>query len=167
MICGASRPSGRNRAVGAAVLRDMHRLFATLLLVALFVTGCSLVEAPPTGPLVTVQVRGGECPEGACGGTTAIERDGRVHLVAPRAEELGRAPQEAVTALDAAIRATDFAAIKAKPFTGECPVNFDGQELIYEFTTASGTQRIASCEVEVDPAHPLFAAVEAALDSVP
>lgn len=145
----------------------MHRLIAALLLLAFLLTGCSLVEAPPTGPLVIVQVRGGECPEGACGGTTAIERDGRVHLIAPRAEELGRAPQEAVTALDAAIRATDFAAIKSKPFTGECPVNFDGQELIYEFTTPSGTERIASCEIEVDPTHPLFAAVRAFTESVP
>lgn len=144
----------------------MHRLLACLLLAAAFVSGCSLVEPAPSGPLVTVQVRGGECPEGACGGTTAIERDGRVHVVAPVAEELGRAPGEAVAALDAAIRTADFGAIRAKPFTGECPVNFDGQELIYEFRTPSGVQRIASCETEVDPEHPLFLAVHAVIDGV-
>jgi hypothetical protein len=143
----------------------MHRPIAALLMVATLLAGCAFLEAPATGPLVTVEVRGGECPEGACGGTTAVERDGRVHLVAPRPEELGRAPAEAVGALDAAIRSADFEAIKSKPFTGECPVNFDGQEFIYEFSTPSGVQRIATCEVEIDPGHPLFTAVQAALDS--
>ena len=143
----------------------MHRLLACLFVLATVVTGCAIAEPAPAGPLVTVQTRGGECPEGACGGTIAVERDGRIHMVAPTAEELGRAPADALTALDAAIRGADFAAITSKPFTGECPVNFDGQELIYEFTTASGVQRIASCEVEVDPAHPLFVAVHAAIDA--
>ena len=52
------------------------------------------------------------------------------------------------------------------PFTGECPVNVDGQEIIYEFGAPSGTERIASCEVEVDPGLPSFAAVQAALAAV-
>ena len=115
---------------------------------------------------MTVQVGGGECPQGACGGTTAVERDGRLHVVAPVAQELGRAPGDAIAALDALIRTTDFAAIRAKPFTGECPVNFDGQEVVYEFSTPSGVQRIATCEVEIDPEHPLFVAIEAVIDSV-
>ena len=66
-------------------------------------------------------------------------------------------------ALNAAIAATDFAALKAKPFTGECPIAFDGQELIFEFATLAGTQRLASCEVDIDWGHPLFIAVAAAL----
>ena len=43
---------------------------------------------------------------------------------------------------------------------------FDGQETVYTFTTPSGTERIASCEVDIDPAHPLFVAVSAALAAV-
>ena len=144
----------------------MHRLLACLLLAAAVITGCSVAEPLPTGPLVTVQTRGGECPQGACGGTTVLERDGRVHVAAPVAQELGRARQDAVAALDELIRSTDFAAITSKRFTGECPVNFDGQEFIYEFSTPSGVQRIASCEVEIDPAHPLFAAVDAVIGGV-
>ena len=44
---------------------------------------------------------------------------------------------------------------------------YDGQETIYIFTAALGTrfERIASCEVEVDPSHPLFVAVSAALQA--
>ena len=61
------------------------------------------------------------------------------------------------------MRTTDFATIRAVAFDGECPVNFDGQEFIYEFGAPGGVERIASCEFVVDPAHPLFAAVDAAL----
>ena len=120
-----------------------------------------------SGPLVAVTVRGGECPEGACGGTTVIERDGRIHQAAPSAAELGRIPGNVLTALDAAVKTTDFDAIRARPFTGECPVNFDGQEFIYEFAAPGGLERIATCETEIDPNHPLFVAVEAAMTSVP
>jgi hypothetical protein len=56
--------------------------------------------------------------------------------------------------------------VRAVPFTGECPVNFDGQEWIYEFGTPGGVERVASCETEIDPAHPAFAAVTAALQAV-
>jgi len=61
------------------------------------------------------------------------------------------------------VAATDFAALKSHPFTGECPVAFDGEELVFEFAIGTGSQRIASCEVEIDWGHPLFIAVGAAL----
>jgi hypothetical protein len=110
-----------------------------------------------------VSTRGGECPEGLCGSQIVIERDGRIHALKPVAKELGKVPTDALAALDAAIRTTDFAKLKSRPFTGECPVNFDGQEVIYEFGTPSGVQRIASCEVEIDRNHPLIIAVTNAL----
>ena len=121
---------------------------------------------PGSGPLVTVTVRGGECPEGPCGSTTVIERDGRVHQTAPVAAEMGALAGDVLSALDTAVKTTDLAAIRARPFTGECPVNFDGQETIYEFGAPGGPQRIATCETEVDPNHPLFKAVTAAIFSV-
>ena len=91
-----------------------------------------------------------------------IARNGQVHQVEPAPADLGEVPPELLTALDALIKTTDFATIRADAFTGECPVNFDGQEVIYEFGAPGGVERIASCETEVDPDHPLFAAVDAA-----
>lgn len=142
-----------------------------LLVLVAVLAACQSIPAvgslvPGSGPLVTVTVRGGECPEGACGGTTVIERDGRVHQTAPVAGELGALSGDLFTALDTAVKTTDFDAVRARPFTGECPVNFDGQETIFEFGAPSGTQRIATCETEIDPNHPLFRAVTAALFSV-
>jgi hypothetical protein len=138
--------------------------------IALLVAACSPAAVASllpvaVGPLVTVTTRGGECPEGPCGTTLVIDRDGRVRQTAPEDVVLGQVPPELLAALDGAIKATDFAAIRARPFTGECPVNFDGQERIYEFGAPSGVERVASCETEIDADHPVFAAVEAALSA--
>ncbi|HUQ44352.1 MAG TPA: hypothetical protein VM451_08120, partial [Candidatus Limnocylindria bacterium] len=92
-----------------------------------------------------------------------LERDGRVHAAAKPPNELGVVPAAAMATLTNAIVTTDYAALKSKPFTGECPIAFDGQELIFEFAAPGGTQRVASCEVEIDWSHPLFIAVATAL----
>ena len=121
------------------------------------------VNIPGTGPLVTVSTRGGMCMDGPCGRSVILDRDGKVHEAAKPPNELGVVGAEAMATLTAAVAAADYAAIKAKPFTGECPVNFDGQELIFEFAVGAGTERIASCETEIDWGSPLFLAVAAAL----
>ena len=145
----------------------MRRLIATLAC-ALFMCACSpaavasLLPAS-TLPLVTVTTRGGDCPDGACGSTLVVERNGRLHQTAPEDVALGQVTPDALAALDGAIKTADFALIRSRPFIGDCPVDFDGQEVIYEFGAPSGAERIASCETEVDAHHPLFRAVESAL----
>ena len=79
---------------------------------------------------------------------------------------LGTVPAVVLEGLATEISKADFGALKSRPFTGTCPVAFDGQETIYTFATPSGAVRIASCEVEVDPSDPLFVAVSAALATV-
>ena len=145
-------------------MRNVIASFALVLIVA----GCSpaaVASLLPASnlPLVTVTTRGGECPEGPCGSTLVVERDGRLRQAAPEDVVLGQVTPEALAVLEGAIKTADFAAIRARPFTGECPVNFDGQEVIYEFGAPGGVERIASCETEIDPDHPLFQAVELAL----
>ena len=119
--------------------------------------------AAPVGPLITITTRGGLCPDGPCGSTVVIERDGRLHEVAPKALDVGTIAPERIAALAAAIDATDFTALRRNRFTGECPVNFDGQESIYQFATPGGVERIASCETQIDESHPLFLAIRDAL----
>ena len=135
-----------------------------LVVAALVLAGCSSnIPLPVAGPLVTVQMRGGMCPEAMCDNTVTLERDGRVHSAAKPPNDLGQVDGQAMAALAAAIQATDFAALRSHPFTGECPIAFDGQELIFEFSVGTGTERIASCEVDIDWGHPLFVAVGVAL----
>ncbi|MGK2849785.1 MAG: hypothetical protein ACSLFN_02590, partial [Candidatus Limnocylindrales bacterium] len=107
------------------MLNPTRGLLATVLLAVLSVAlvACSSVPAIPvaSGPLVTVTTRGGECLDGPCGGTTVIERDGKVHQTAPAAAELGQLPADILTALDAAIKTADFDVIRSVAFDGECP----------------------------------------------
>jgi hypothetical protein len=154
-------------------MTNQLRAGPTLLLVlAVLAAGCQSIPAVASlapvagGALVTVTTRGGECVNGPCGGTTVVERDGRIHQTVPTAADLGQVPPDVLTALDAAIKTTDFDVIRARPFTGECPVNFDGQEFIYEFGAPTGLERIATCETEIDPDHPLFLSVTKALQWV-
>ena len=146
----------------------MLRRLALLISMSVVLTACSSAAVASllpaaSGPLVTVTTRGGECPEGACGSTLAIERDGRLVQTAPESAVIGQVPPEVLATLDTAVKSTDFQVIRSRTFTGECPVNYDGQEVIYEFGAPGGMERIASCETEIDPDHPLFAAVQGAL----
>ena len=126
-------------------------------------SGTPPAEVVPTTPLLTVESRGGECLDGPCGSTVVVQRDGTVHSADKPPNELGTIPANQMAALESAIKLTDFALLKSRPFTGECPTAFDGQEFIFEFAAPGGTERIATCEVDVDYASPLFAAVSIAL----
>ena len=148
-------------------MQVLHRLTPILAValstVALAACAGQAPVATAAGPLVTVEIRGGECPAGACETSVTLERDGRVHAAAKPPNDLGVVPPADLAALDAAIGATDFAALRSHPFTGECPTAYDGQEIIFAFGTPDGVERISTCEFEVDFGQPLFAAVSTAL----
>jgi hypothetical protein len=133
-------------------------------LFALVVAGCALVQRPASAsPMVTVEATGGMCRTGTCRSVFAIETDGRVHQTEPDAAEISQVTAESIDVLRTAIDSTDFEAIRSRPFLGTCPTAFDGQELVYTIATPNGAERIASCDVEVDPGAPLFIAVHAIL----
>jgi len=124
----------------------------------------SVVAATPFAfPLVSVEMRGGECPSGSCDRLLNIEADGSIHEVIPKDRVLGTAPPEVIDALRVEVEQADYLKIRSKPFTGTCPIAFDGQETIYTFHVTTGDREIASCTVAIDPADPLFVAVDAAL----
>jgi hypothetical protein len=151
--------------------KHLRALAAVVVIASGLLAACQSIPVvaslvPAAGPLVTVTVRGGECVNGPCGGSTVIERDGRIHQTEPAAADLGQVPNDVLAALDAAVKTTDFDVIRARRFTGECPVAFDGQETIFEFGAPGGVERIATCETEIDPNNPVFLATTAALASV-
>jgi hypothetical protein len=162
----------------------------TLALTTLVVSACAWQESPRPSPvpsstpssspsrepaatpspeqvsaLVTIETRGGECPDGPCGSVVAIEADGRLHQLQPTNLVIGQVPRELLEALQIEIDQANFQLLESRPFTDLCPTAYDGQETIYIFTVGLGTgfERIASCEVAIDPGAPLFLAVNAAL----
>jgi len=164
---GKAEPSDacdRRSAMSSIRLTRVFAATGLLLVAAIVSAGCGFGGGTSSsGALVTVQMRGGECVNGPCDSSVILDQDGRVHAAAKPPNDLGTVPADQMAALRTAIGATDFDELRTHPFTGECPTAFDGQELIYEFATPAGTQRIASCEVQIDYGSPLFVAVSNAL----
>lgn len=106
--------------------------------------------------LLTIRAEGGNCI-GGCWSEKTIKANGSYTAAdVTGAQKNGTLDAETVAELTQLIAAADFEQIKAQPFTGTCPIAFDGQELIYTFQTTSGPQTIASCKVGIDENDPLF-----------
>jgi hypothetical protein len=144
------------------------KLLAAALLAGLALAGCSMLTPQTSsfaGPVAVVQADGGHCLEGSCKIVTTIARDATVTIDPAVGETVTLHVDAAlVTALAAAVDATDFAVITGVPFTGECPTAFDGQELTYTFSPV-GRQPVtfSSCQVEIPVEHPLFRALDAVM----
>lgn len=117
----------------------------------------------PSGALVTVELRGGECVAAICDTLITLDASGRIHLSAKPPNDLGTASAAQLKALQDAIDTTDFAALRRPVFSGTCPTAYDGQELIFSFTTAHGVERLASCQTALDYNAPVFKALSAAM----
>jgi hypothetical protein len=103
---------------------------------------------------------------GSCEQTATIEKGGRVRLAAKPPNDLGIVgPMDLVT-LQGAIASTDFNLLRTHPFTGECPVNYDGQELVLTFSTPNGDQVLAACTTALDFTWPVLAALTKALEPI-
>ena len=136
-----------------------------LVLVALLlaaVSGCDLYRAvqPSSAVLVRVAASGGECPGGECANRWEILRDGRV---IGTGKPVPSVEPEDLARIVAAVDAADWTAVLARPFTGECPKNFDGQEYTFTFPTATGDVVVATCTTQVDPGQEPFESILDAL----
>lgn len=72
--------------------------------------------------------------------------------------------EQLMSNLIAEIEAADFEQIRSQPFTGTCPIAYDGQELTFSFYTPHGIERFSTCEVSFDESSPLYQAVSAIID---
>jgi hypothetical protein len=125
-------------------------------------------EEPKIGvkdPLLTIRAEGGMCVDGPCWSEKQINADGSYTATDNTgAQSNGTLNAAQIAELTQQIAAADFDAIKAQPFTGTCPIAYDGQEYIYTFHTLSGPQTIASCTVGIDENSPLFLNIAALVD---
>jgi hypothetical protein len=107
--------------------------------------GAAIASVDRTPPaLVTVVRHGGHCVSGTECRTVYRITDTRISAAGFLPRRL--APAERRTLLRA-MRALDLAAIRSRPFTGTCPVAYDGQESIYRFRGVS--QPLASCTYDL------------------
>jgi hypothetical protein len=122
--------------------------------------------APTPGPsaaadaiVVTVDVTGGECADGPCGAEYVIRGDGSIDGPDGSPASI---PAERAAEIAALAAATDWDAVRAVPFTGECPVNFDGQKHVYTFPAATGALVFDSCEFDLSGVE-VFTTIDATL----
>ena len=125
-----------------------------------------VVVAPPTpvlagdGLLVTYFAHGGHCRTGTCEFTAEMFADGRVN----RSDGMEQVVDPmSLGLLTRGIEEADWDAIRAVPFTGECPVNFDGQESVYTFHVEPEPILIESCTTEVDTTQEPFQTIHGIL----
>lgn len=117
-------------------------------------------EAPRA--LMTLYSHGGLCPEGACSRTLEVMSDGSYTVsIGDKQTGKGQLAADVLEPLAREIEKADYAALKAVPFTGTCPMAYDGQENVYTFHTAKGSEKLASCTYQLDLDSPLFKAAEA------
>ena len=142
-------------------VRSLATRLSLLVVAAIVVGACGLLP-PGAVPevlnpvLVSYEASGGECPQGPCGFKAQIFRDGRVL----RSDGMPQTVDAQTIALLAEqVERTDWDAILAKPFEGECPRNFDGQEETYTFHVAPEPVVVASCTTAIDPQQDPFRTV--------
>lgn len=111
--------------------------------------------------LLSIVHRGGLCPQGEqCSSEKTVDTTGSVK---EEKKEVKKLSSDQVKQLQKVINETDFATIKKQPFTGTCPIAFDGQEVIYTFKTPQGSEVLESCKYTIDPNLPLFQFIEATI----
>jgi len=96
--------------------------------------------------VVTVEVIGGECPNGPCGAQYVVYADGRVD---GPSEALQAIPGDQMTLIADQVGRTNWDAVSEVPFTGECPTAFDGQKHVYGFPAPGGDLVFDSCEFDL------------------
>jgi len=136
-----------------------------LVLLGLLFTGCAAIPAVPAASpepepvvlLVKADTRGGLCATGStCESSIIVMTDGTWTHVDDGAERTGWLSGDRVATLADAVERTALAA--APPFTGTCPIAYDGQEQVLTWRREGRTLTVASCERAFDPTDPLVLA---------
>jgi hypothetical protein len=134
------------------VTRSLSPLVLALL-AALVLAACQAIERLPAdvglapAPLVTVEMSGGRCVDGPCASQATLDASGRMVMFDGTETTI---PSERVARIVDSIAATDWSAVMANPFQGECPTAFDGAERTWTIQTPAGALEIADCTVAVD-----------------
>lgn len=104
-------------------------------------------NVPATGLLLRIDYTGGLCQVGACRKTETISADGSYVIDGQAQPKLSAVK---VRDLRAKMASADWTSIKAKPFTGNCPRDFDGSAVIFTFTLSDGTVVLDSCQIAIN-----------------
>lgn len=114
----------------------------------------NMVQVGSDGILVKIFNHGGECiSEAACQSTRLIRADGGISI---DGNKTGNLTESELSILKDELRLIDYNRLGAIPFTGTCPMAYDGQEVVYTFYPQGIERSYASCKVVLDENLPIF-----------
>lgn len=118
--------------------------------------------APNVLPLVAVSYTGGLCVTGStCENSMQVMPNGNVISNGELTHTISAAETQALLEN---IASADYGQMREAPFTGTCPIAYDGQEKIYKFYVAGREEILPSCTYDIESL-PLIKQVDAALES--
>lgn len=115
--------------------------------------------ASSTSVLLTIQTIGGDCEFGQCSSKTTLKKDGVFIQENGDKKKDGSVGGSVAQKLQTLIESSNYTTLRRTPFTGECPINYDGFKVVYTFETSHGEEIIDSCQTKIDLSNPLFKAI--------
>jgi hypothetical protein len=148
-----------------------------VLVVVFLLVACGGAErgAPPpfgpsrAGPLASMSVSGGLCPDEPCDDRVVVDADGAWQRIRKgRVAYASRLGADQLDGLRRAVAASGITAGSLPAFTGTCPTAYDGIEVTYVFEAPDGAHSASSCTVRIpadDPAVTILEGLRAAADA--
>jgi hypothetical protein len=115
-------------------------------------------------PLLKLRYEGGmrRCTQPDCATQIAIRGDGTFQFLDGIGKQFsGKVKPKDLSDLKGQIARANFTQLKSRPFTGTCPIAFDGTKTIYTFYNTKTPVMIDSCKITVNPTNPLFKRADA------
>jgi hypothetical protein len=123
----------------------------------------------PQAPLLQLRYEGGMrmCTQSDCATRITVGKDGSFQYTDAESKRFsGTVKPKDLSDLKGQIARANFTQLQSRPFTGTCPIAFDGTKTIYTFYNAKTPVKIDSCKVEVNPANPLFKKTNAIAEQI-
>jgi hypothetical protein len=120
------------------------------------------IATPPTTKnfLASIRREGGNCRPGGCFSEVAILSDGTYRYGDRTQQTMGKLNRLEIQRFQKRIAVANFDKIKSQPFTGTCPLAYDGPETVYTFRRGDRVEVIRSCQTQIDGKNPLFQQAE-------
>lgn len=116
-----------------------------------------VVAEPTKDPfLLKVRKSGGFCPDNQCFSELTILQNGTYRYEDAQKTGTGKLSRRAFTQLKRRLARLNIEQVRSKPFTGTCPIAYDGPETFYRFLIGNTVEEISDCKSAIDPQDPLF-----------
>lgn len=155
-------------------MKNIQRFVPIAAFLSLSLTGVAIAKTAlaqsrpslglsPTTPnfLLSIRREGGMCAAMGCFSEVAVLSNGTYRYAdsLPK-QRTGRLARGEVRRFQQRIANANFEAIKARPFTGTCPLAYDGPETVYTFRSGDRVEVLRSCQTQIEGSNPLFQQAE-------